>query len=337
MAYQTVTMDGMDSPDFRSAYPPAAAFDRRAWPMGGRLDYWQASDGWAIRRYRLGSGTRGRMLLLNGRGDMIEKYLEVIDHMARRGWAVTSFDWRGQGGSGRLTDDPMCGHVGNFADYISDFRALADDWRAEGQGPAVMLGHSMGGHMLLRALAEGMPPPDAAVLVAPMLGLHSAPLPRWLAVAVARLMVAMGRGDRRAWTQKEDSERQRRMRQKRLTHDPARYADELWWRDHSRDIALGPPSWNWVAQALDSTRALAEGPGVAQVACPLLILASEADRLVSTAAIRQVAARLPDARLHIYGREAAHEILRELDPVRCDALDRIEAFLDETARDEIAN
>jgi aspartyl-tRNA(Asn)/glutamyl-tRNA(Gln) amidotransferase subunit B len=48
--------------------------------------------------------------------------------------------------------------------------------------------------------------------------------------------------------------------------------------------------------------------------------------------VTQIAARLPDARLHVYGREAAHEILRELDPVRLDALGRIDRFLDEVAR-----
>ncbi|WP_443019696.1 alpha/beta hydrolase [Sphingobium sp. CAP-1] len=324
----------MDSPDFPPDFAPDLArpgFDRRAWPMGGRLDYWSGADGWPIRRYRLGSGARGRMLVLGGRGDMIEKYLEVIDHWAARGWAVTTFDWRGQGGSGRLTADPMCGHIDDFADWIADLNALAADWRAEGDGPTAIVAHSMGGHLLLRALAEGMPSPDAAVTVAPMLGLHSAPLPRWLAVAIARLMVALGRGERQAWTQKEQSERQRRMRQKRLTHDPDRYADELWWRDHSRDIALGPPSWTWVLQALESTRALAQGDAVARIATPLLMLATQHDQLVSTPAIRRVAARIAGARLHVYGREAAHEILRELDPVRLDALGRIDAFLDETA------
>lgn len=83
MTYQTVTMRFMDSP-----LSPAPAFDtpvldRRAWPMGGRLDYWTAPDGWPIRRYQLGSGARGRMLVMGGRGDMIEKYLEVIAHWRR--------------------------------------------------------------------------------------------------------------------------------------------------------------------------------------------------------------------------------------------------------------
>ena len=65
---------------------------------------------------------------------------------------------------------------------------------------------------------------------------------------------------------------------------------------------------------------------------PLLILATRVDQLVSTPAIRAAAARISGAQLHVYGREAAHEILRELDGVRLDALGRIDAFLDEAAR-----
>ena len=87
-----------------------------------------------------------------------------------------------------------------------------------------------------------------------------------------------------------------------------------------------------VGERLPATRTLAQGEAIARIATPLLILATDADQLVSTPAIRRVAARLPSARLHIYGREAAHEILRELDPVRLDALARIDAFLDEAAR-----
>jgi lysophospholipase len=64
---------------------------------------------------------------------------------------------------------------------------------------------------------------------------------------------------------------------------------------------------------------------------PLLILAARHDRLVSTPAIQRVAKRIPGARLHIYGRDAAHEILRESDHVRMDALCRIDAFFDEAA------
>lgn len=324
-------MDSTALPSPPPSSPIDTPFDRRTWPAGGQLDYWRTPDGWPIRRYRLGSGERGRMMIIGGRGDMIEKYLEVIHHWATRGWSVTSFDWRGQGGSGRMTDDPMCGHIDDFATWISDLEALTAQWRAEGHGPTVMLGHSMGGHLLLRALAEGLPAPDAAIFVAPMLGLHTAPFPRAAAVMLANVMLLLGQGRKQAWTQKEGSVRQRQMRQKRLTHDPDRYADELWWRDHSRDIALGPPSWNWVAQALQSTRNLADDSVVTKLTVPILILGTRADCLVDPAAIVRMARRLPHARLHLYGPEAAHEILRELDPIRLDALSRIDSFIDEIA------
>ena len=46
-------------------------------------------------------------------------------------------------------------------------------------------------------------------------------------------------------------------------------------------------------------------------------------------AIRRAVRLLPDARLLEFGPEAAHEILREADPVRDRALARIDSFLAE--------
>src|SRR5256885_5327523 len=41
-----------------------------------------------------------RSLFQGGRGDIFEKYLESFSHWKGQGWTITSFDWRGQGGSG---------------------------------------------------------------------------------------------------------------------------------------------------------------------------------------------------------------------------------------------
>ena len=126
-------------------YPPAPEWDRRSWPDGGRVDQFSAADEWPLRRYRLGSGARGHMLVMGGRGDMIEKFLEVIVHWAGLGWAVTSFDWRGQGGSGRLAADPLTGHIGDFNQWLDDLGGIAQAWeRDAGPAPKAMIGHSMG-------------------------------------------------------------------------------------------------------------------------------------------------------------------------------------------------
>ena len=60
----------------------------------------------------------------------------------------------------------------------------------------------------------------------------------------------------------------------------------------------------------------------------MLLLVASADKLVAPRAAIRLAARLPRATVHIDGAQAAHELLREIDVVRNDALGRITAFLD---------
>src|SRR5262249_41383938 len=63
---------------------------------------------------------RGRVCIFPGRTEYIEKYFEVVGELRRRGFAVAALDWRGQGGSSRLTRDPLRGHINNFAEYEED-------------------------------------------------------------------------------------------------------------------------------------------------------------------------------------------------------------------------
>jgi lysophospholipase len=64
------------------------------------------------------------------------------------------------------------------------------------------------------------------------------------------------------------------------------------------------------------------------VTMPVFIVATTADRLVGVQAIRRAARLLPDAQCLWFGPEAAHEVLREAEPVRLLALDGIDRFLD---------
>jgi lysophospholipase len=307
--------------------------NRRIVPEGADIGLWTAPDGWPLRHFRWGgAGNRGSLLFLGGRGDIFEKYYEAFHRWRGAGWSIESFDWRGQGGSGRLSADPMCGHAADFAPWIEDLAAFFADWTKRTAGPHVVIAHSMGGHLVLRALSERRIAPDAAVLVAPMLGLRSAPFGPRLAARVAALMCRLGRPERLAWKVNERPGVPMRGRQALLTHDAERYGDELWWKAANPGIAVGPPSWAWVAAAYRSTLAL-EAPGrLEHVATPILLLAARYDRLVDSRAIERAARRLPNARLRVWGRESAHEILREADPVRDAALAEIDAFLADHAR-----
>jgi lysophospholipase len=304
---------------------------RRAIPAGARITRWAAPDGWTLRRFDWPADgvPRGCMLFQGGRGDIFEKYLEAFAHWQAQGWSVTSFDWRGQGGSGRLSSDSHVGHVEDFQAYIDDFRAFWTGWIEEGPGPHVALGHSMGGHLLLRALVEGAAQgesgPDAAVLVAPMLGLHS-PLGARLGERMAALLGGVGNSARPAWKGNERPATTE-TRQALLTHDQDRYEDEIFWQTSKPELLLGPPSWRWVIEAFGSTRRLRDDPRLKTLKVPLLFVVADNDKLVLPKAIYAVVAKLPDARVVRFGKESAHEILREVDAVRNRAIGEIDIFL----------
>src|ERR1700754_1072504 len=67
---------------------------------------------------------QGVCVLLNGQTEFIEKYFEVIDELRERGFAVATMDWRGQGGSARMTQDSRKSFVGDFSEYDEDLDTL---------------------------------------------------------------------------------------------------------------------------------------------------------------------------------------------------------------------
>lgn len=314
-----------------------AAIDRRAIPPHARETLWHAADGHAIRRIdwlEAGAGdafARGSILFLPGRGDNYEKYLEACEEWHRAGWVVTASDWRGQAGSGRLGTDATTGHVGDFGIWIDDLATLWRDWQPATPGPHVLVAHSMGGHLALRAAAEGRVKPDALVLVAPMLGMASPPLPLPALQALAGMMTRLGPPTRPAWKWSEKPGEIPAEREALLTHDPERYADELWWRERRPELVMGPGSWRWVERAYASSRALFVPGLMERLAVPTLMVATTADRLVKFGAVARACARLPRCELVRFGPEARHEILRETDPVRARAMAAIADFLDRAA------
>ncbi len=306
------------------------AFDRRHIPSDAEFGEWKAADGWTVRtlerRRKQGVDARGSLLFAGGRGDFIEKYLEAHDHWHRRGWNVTAFDWRGQGAS---QGDLPGGHLDRFETLVGDLAALIDSWRSLSPAPHVVVAHSMGGHVLLRTLADRHPPVDAAVLVAPMLMINSGPMPPFAAQWLASTASAFGWGGQPAWRQPPQPQPAGSMRQSLLTGCADRYSDELWWWEKHPRFNLGAPSWGWLRAAFASSAALTPAK-LAGVKIPVLLLGTGRDRLVSPAAIRRAAAQLPGAELIMYD-DSAHEILRERDEVRLRALAAIDDFLDRHA------
>ncbi len=306
----------------------SAAFARRVVPAGAIESNWIAADRHPLRRIDwVPPHAKGSILFLTGRGDFYEKYIEAMARWHDRNWAVSAFDWRGQGGSGRLGSDPYTGHVEDFGIWVEDLRQFWHEWVSTQPGPHFVIGHSMGGHLALRATAQGAIKPKALVLSAPMLGLRDGNMPDWLMHAAARIMCRLGDPRRPAWKWSDKPGQPPDSRGDLLTHDADRYADELWWREQRPELVMGPGSWRWIERAYASMHWLARDAVLASIQIPVLLLATDQDALVSFKAIAHAAQRLPHCELINFADRARHEILREADPVRTEALDRIDAFL----------
>jgi lysophospholipase len=68
-------------------------------PPGGVCSNVRTSDRIVLRvaRWHPEGQARGTVVLAQGRAEFIEKYFETVAELLARGFAVVTFDWRGQG------------------------------------------------------------------------------------------------------------------------------------------------------------------------------------------------------------------------------------------------
>lgn len=272
------------------------------------------------------------LILLTGRADFLEKWADAICALHDLGFAIATFDWRGQGGSTRLTRSGA-GHIDSFDTWLSDLDVLSRwAWGSLNGSRWIALGHSMGGHLLTRWIADparhALPLRAAlggVILAAPFYGLGGPVAMRAAVARMAPLQVARGKAANFAWGQTPYGARQQRPeRQFLLTGSRAQFEDEGRWVEARPDLATGGVSWGWIKAFAQSERALEALP-LEAVDVPVMMLLAAKERLVDNKIAMKVAARLPHCERHVV-EGAAHELLREAEPARQQALAKIRAF-----------
>ncbi len=277
-------------------------------PGGGKAHWVRAGDGTRLRAAIWPGSGRGTAILMPGRTEYIEKYGPMIGRIQALGLGVVVIDWRGQGLADRPIPERSIGYVADFAEYQDDLASvLAHPAVAALPGPRVVMAHSMGGCIALRALVEGLDV-AAAVFSAPMFGIKLpdpvAPLLRWV-------MRRMGEGAFRTWYAPSSRARTcvtvAKLESNTLTSDKAEFERILSQARAAPELTLGGPSLGWFAAAEREMRALAKAP---PPALPILTFLGLAERIVEPDAIRVQSSRQPDAKLvELAG--ARHEIWME--------------------------
>ena len=273
-----------------------------------------------------GRGSRGLVLLLNGRTEFLEKWALPAAALVARGFAVASVDWRGQGLSQRLISTPLKGHVGKFTDYHLDLAALMAHREVAGvAGPRLILAHSMGGTIGLGAIKRGLVAPGAVILSAPMLGINLRPSRRLLSPITLRLARPLGKLE--SWPPFEVVDEPQvftGFEGNTLTGDREVFEWMAAALTREPALQLGMPTLGWLRAAFMEMAWLAlQGP----LGCPGLCLLGSLEEVVDPALVRAIATRLKVDLVEIEG--ARHEVLLEAKPMRAEAWAAIDRFLAE--------
>ena len=126
---------------------------------------------------------RGAVLVVHGLGEHAGRYRQLAQWFNDRGYAVRAYDQRGHGES----PGPR-GVLAHPDDLLADLSVVHADYaRSLGSAP-LLLGHSMGGLVALRAVLDGRVAPRALVLSSPALRSHASPGLRRLAAVLTRVL-----------------------------------------------------------------------------------------------------------------------------------------------------
>jgi lysophospholipase len=269
---------------------------------------------------------RGSVILCNGRTECIEKYFEVIRELQGRGFCVFTMDWRGQGLSGRTLKNPQKGHLDSFDDPVNDLAQGVKQLGDRLPRPHLVLAHSMGGTIALRALQTRRIEVEAAVFSSPMWGIaRLKPSARKL----AGFLTALGFGHNFAPGQPHKW-RKENFKRNPVTHDRERHARAQALVLAEPDLALAGVTLGWVNAASIAMTGFQQPSALAHLRCPVLVFSAGEDVIVDNEAQAEVAKTLINARvLPIAG--AKHEILMELDEYRAQLWRAFDDFADRVA------
>ncbi|MCD8342320.1 MAG: alpha/beta hydrolase [Clostridiales bacterium] len=256
---------------------------------------------------------RGWVVISHGLCESILKYQETIWYFLQAGYAVAMPEHRGHGHSFRPVKDLKLTHVERFDDYVEDFlfffRQVVQP-KAEGL-PIFLYGHSMGAAVALRAVEENPTlPVQKLVLSSPMIAAKTKGIPRWLALAMARLAVALGQGQRYVLGQRANVGPESFGQSWCNATSKARF---LWYCrlvEAHPELQNSSVSYCWLREAL-----LVEKPMLdcgAGVSIPVLLCQAGQDAMVKSEAQDALLALLPQGEKALFP-QARHEIFRSDD------------------------
>lgn len=233
---------------------------------------------------------KGVVVVTHGYAEHCGRYRELANVIVGAGWAALSYDVRGHGQSPGVR-----GFIDRFDAYLEDLTAVTAAARklAPEGTPLILLGHSHGSLITLRALCDERPPQHvkAAIISSPYLGLRL-PVPAYkklLARVASRVAPKLAQPNE--------------LRVEDLTSDPAKQQERL-----ADKLCLDIATARWFTESSRAQTYVATH--AARIKIPTTWLVGGADPIADPARSRAVASRVPGATYHDLA-GLKHEVFNE--------------------------
>jgi alpha-beta hydrolase superfamily lysophospholipase len=234
---------------------------------------------------------KGVVLVTHGYAEHCGRYREVAHVIVDAGWAALTYDVRGHGQS----PGPR-GFIDHFQTYLDDLAAAHTAARAlvDASAPTVLLGHSHGSLIVLRALCSDSPPQAvAAVVSSPYLGL------RLVVPGYKKLLARVASRVAPKFAQPNT------LRVEDLTHDTAKQAERT-----ADKLCFDVATARWFTESSSAQDYVANHAH--RIKVPTTWLVGGADPIADPAQSKKVAGRMASATYHDLA-GLRHEVFNEVD------------------------
>jgi lysophospholipase len=217
------------------------------------------------------------IVISSGRTEAAIKYKELIYDLYQNGYSVYIHDHRGQGLSGRMTDDPDMGFVKDFQYYIDDMKEFYDRFiKPRAYEHTFLLAHSMGGAIGMTYLEQFPEDFDAAAFSSPMLGLKP---PLCTVVKVFDRDVPRYAIGQHSYNDDSSGFEDNALTGSKIRYDRMQAAYTL-----VPEARLGGVTYTWVHESCEQFAVLFEN--IDHIETPFLLFSAENESIVSTSAHR---------------------------------------------------
>lgn len=266
--------------------------------------------------------TKGAILISSGRTESAIKYKELIYDLYLNGYTIYIHDHRGQGLSGRMTNEYELGFVEHFQDYVTDMNTFYKTViKPNNHKQVYLLAHSMGGAIGFTYLQQFPSDFTAAAFSSPMFGLNFIQCSLGKVFDTNKYTYAP--------TQKNFLESQQTFAENTLTNSKIRY--ELFKNSYLNEpkIRLGGISLHWLNESCNQFKIMFDNISKIKTSC--IVFSAEEEEIVSPKSHFKFVeeAKLKNTQIEGYAvKNAKHELFIEKDKVRTDVLITILNFFD---------